>query len=296
MGEKNAPVLKGSLFCFGFGYSAQALARALPGDRWRIRGTARKPASTSEEDGVTRLPFTGAGPLEDPDALAESTHLLLSVPPDEGGDPVLRHHAKILAACPKLRWIGYLSTTGVYGDRGGDWVDEETPPRPTTPRSQRRTEAEQAWLDFGAAQGLAVHLFRLAGIYGPGRNALAAIRAGRARRIYKPGQVFSRIHVADLAATLLRSMEAPRGGRIYNVCDDRPAPPEDVVAFAARLLGVDPPPLIPLEEAGLSEMAKSFYGENKRVRNGRIKQELNVALRYPDYETGLKALFAALPD
>lgn len=292
----------GSLFCFGLGYSAHALAATL-GAAWRVQGTTRSIPAPNAADGVEWLPFTGEAPLADAAALAQTTHLLLSVPPDADGDPVLRHHAKILAACPQLRWIGYLSTTGVYGDHGGDWVDEETPPNPTTLRSRRRADAEQAWLAFGATQNVPVHVFRLAGIYGPGRNALEAIRAGRAQRICKPGQVFSRIHIADLVTALSRAMATPinapkagriDAGRIYNVCDDRPAPPEDVIAFAAKLLGVEPPPRIPFNDAVLSDMAKSFYGENKRVRNARMKQELGVVLTYPDYEAGLGELAKTL--
>ena len=231
------------LFGFGFGYSAHALAARLAETHWRIQGTTRNPTTPSDKNNIPLLPFDGDAPLADAGRhLADVTHLLLSVPPDASGDPVLRHHEKVFATLSGLRWIGYLSTTGVYGDHGGDWVDEETPLRPTTPRSEWRAAAEKAWLAFGAAHGLPVHIFRLASIYGPGRNALDAIRAGQARRICKPGQVFSRIHVADLAATLQRSMDAPRDGRIYNVCDDRPAPPQDVIAFAAKLLDAPPPP------------------------------------------------------
>jgi len=296
MQNRNAPRPKNHLFGFGFGYSARALAARLAGTTWRIQGTTRKATTAGEKTGIPLLPFDGDAPLANANHhLADVTHLLLSVPPDANGDPVLRHHEKILGAIPRLRWIGYLSTTGVYGDHGGGWVDEETPLQPTTPRSEWRANAETAWLAFGTAHGLPVHIFRLAGIYGPGRNALETLREGRARRVCKPGQVFSRIHVADLAETLRRSMDAPRAGRIYNVCDDRPAPPQDVIAFAATLLGVTPPPEIAFEDANLSEMARSFYADNKRVENTRIKRELGVTLRYPDYEAGLTALFATLP-
>ena len=195
-----------------------------------------------------------------------------------------------------LEWIGYLSTTGVYGDTGGAWVDETATPAPTGARGRRRLAAENAWLAFGERHGLAVHVFRLAGIYGPGRNALATVRRGAAKRIDKPGHVFSRIHVADIAQVLAASIAKPNPGAIYNVCDDEPAPAADVVAHACALLGVAPPPLTPLDEADLSPMARSFYADNRRVSNARIKNELGVALRFPDYRAGLASLLAEEPD
>ncbi len=277
-----------NLFCFGLGFSAQALIRHLHGRGWTISGTSR--------DGEGDLiPFSRRQPLTDPGGiLADVTHVLLSIPPDDDGDPVLACHGADLAALPNLRWLGYLSTTGVYGDRGGGWVDEETPPAPTHRRGERRLAAERAWLDWAdenkTDHGPAVHIFRLAGIYGPGRNALEAVRQGRARRIVKPGHVFSRIHVDDLAAVLAASMAQPNGGAIYNVCDDEAAPPQDVIAHAASLLGLDPPPEIAFARAELSPMAASFYRDNKRTRNDRIKGELGVQLRYPDYRAGLGAL------
>lgn len=226
------------------------------------------------------------GRLLPPEAFAGVTHVLVSIPPEEAGDPVLDRHRADLYRLSSLAWVGWLGTTGVYGDRGGAWVDEDTPLEPTTARTDRRARAEAAWL----ASGLPVHLFRLAGIYGPGRNALRQLLDGSARRIVKPGQVFSRIHVDDIATTLEASMARPNPGRIYNVCDDEPAPPQDVVAFAAELLGVPPPPEEPFETAELSPMARSFYRDNRRVRNSRIKEELGVRLAYPSYREGLRAL------
>ncbi len=204
---------------------------------------------------------------------------------------MLDHHAGDLERCGSLAWAGYLGTTGVYGDRGGDWVDEASPVAPSMPRTRRRAVAEGRWL----ASGLPVHLFRLAGIYGPGpgRNALDAVRAGSARRIVKPGQMFGRVHVDDIVAVLRASIARPNPGAIYNVADDEPAPPQDVVTHACALLGVAPPPEIPIEEAELSPMAESFYADNRRIDNTRIKEELGVVLRYPSYREGLSALLAA---
>jgi nucleoside-diphosphate-sugar epimerase len=221
------------------------------------------------------------------------THILVSVPPDAGGDPVLDRHGDDLAALPTLAWLGYLSTTGVYGDRGGDWVDETSPLLPTGERGRRRVAAETAWLELWRRRCVPVHIFRLAAIYGPGRSPFAALRAGTARRIDKPGQLFSRIHVEDLARVLRASIARPRPGAVYNVCDDMPAAPEAVMAHAAALLGIAPPPLVPFADAGLSPMALSFYDDNKRVRNALIKTELGIALRFPDYRTGLAAILAA---
>jgi nucleoside-diphosphate-sugar epimerase len=278
-----------ALFVFGLGYSAGVLARALAAEGWRIGGTSREGGRA--EDGMALQPFTRGAPLADAAAaLAGTTHLLLSIPPDAAGDPVLAEHAAAIAGLTGLRWLGYLSTTGVYGDRGGGWVDERAALRPTGERGRRRVAAEEGWLALGREHGLPVHIFRLAGIYGPGRSALDAVRHARAQRVDKPGQVFSRIHVADLAAVLRASMAAPNPGAVYNVADDDPAPPEAVIAYAATLLGVAPPPLVPFAAAQLSAMAKSFYDDNKRVANRRIKEDLGVRLRYPSYRDGLAAL------
>jgi nucleoside-diphosphate-sugar epimerase len=281
------------LFCFGLGYTARALARSLAAEDWRVAGTTRdptrKPAPSDAE--VHLVPFDGATPMANAArALAGTTHVLVSIPPGPSGDPVLACHATDLAAVKGLSWVGYLSTTGVYGDRAGGWVDEASECRPVNERSRNRLAAERAWLAWGARVGVPVHVFRLAGIYGPGRSALDTVRAGRAQRIIKAGQVFSRIHVADIVAVLRASIDRPSGGAVYNVCDDEAAPPQDVVAHACGLLGVTPPPEVPIAEAELSPMARSFYGESKRVRNERIKSELGVRLAYPDYRAGLAAL------
>ncbi|MEQ9643619.1 MAG: SDR family oxidoreductase [Alphaproteobacteria bacterium] len=271
------------LFCFGLGYSARALAALLCVRGWHVAGTAR---STDPVDGIVPIVFDGTAAMADTSELRQATHVLVSVPPGRDGDPVLRWHAEDLKSAPDLRWVGYLSTTGVYGDRAGGWVDEASPLAANTVRGRRRVAAERAWL----ATGLPVHLFRLAGIYGPGRNQLETLKAGRAQRIDKPGQVFSRIHVDDIAAVLAASIERPAPGRAYNVCDDEAAAPAEVVAFAAALLGVEPPPLVPFADATMSAMGRSFYADNKRVANERIKTELGVRLRYPTYREGLRTL------
>jgi len=281
------------LFVFGLGYTATALARRLQAEGWRIAGTTRSAGKQARlaGQGIETHPFERGRPLEAPaDALAGTTHLLTSIAPDEAGDPVLDHHTADLERCRSLLWAGYLGTTGVYGDRGGEWVDEASPVAPTMARTRRRVVAEGRWL----ASGLPVHLFRLAGIYGPGpgRNALDAVRSGRARRIVKPGQMFGRIHVDDIVQVLCASIARPNPGAIYNLADDEPAPPQDVVAHACALLGVAPPPEIPYEEAALSPMAQSFYADNRRICNARIKQELGVVLRYPSYREGLASLLA----
>ncbi len=281
------------LFCFGLGYVARALAGALGPQGWVVAGTCRSEDKRRalEAGGIEAFLFDGEAPLADARAaLAGTTQLLVSLPPGAGGDGALAHHARDVAAVETLEWIGYLSTTGVYGDHRGLWVDEETPVAPSGERGMRRADAECHWLELWSSFGVPVHVFRLAGIYGPGRSPLDQVRAGAARRIDKPGQVFSRIHVDDIVAVLRASIARPRGGRAYNVCDDCPAPSADVVAFACELLGVAPPPLVRVDDAGLSPLARSFYAENKRVRNGRIKEELGVTLRYPDYESGLRAL------
>jgi nucleoside-diphosphate-sugar epimerase len=278
------------LFCFGLGYTARALARRLVAKGWSIAGTTRSPSEQPalSKLGIQALPFERDRPLADfVGTLAGCTHILSSVPPNLLGDPVLAAHGSEIAALTGLQWVGYLSTTGVYGDRAGGWVSEADEPRPTGERGKRRLAAEVGWLELWRDHGLPVHIFRLAGIYGPGRSPFDALRAGRARRIDKPGQVFGRIHVYDIAQTLEASMARRRPGAVYNLCDDDPAPPGDVVAYAAELLGIAPPPLISFEEAELSEMARSFYAESKRVRNELIKRELGVRLAFPDYRAGL---------
>ncbi len=284
------------LFCFGLGYSATVFARRCLAQGWRVAGTVREPAHVAElaAIGIEVHLFDRTRPLKDVRAvLAGTTCLLSSVPPDEAGDPVLDVHKHALAAVTDLAWVGYLSTTGVYGDRQGGAVDETSPLAPTSARAARRVAAECHWQALQRDHGLPVHRFRLAGIYGPGRSALDAVREGQAKRIDLPGHVFSRIHVEDIAAVLIASIGHPDPGAIYNVCDDHPAPAADVIAYACDLLGVAPPPLIPLEAAGLSPMAASFYRDNKRVSNARLKHALGMSLRYPDYRAGLDAIFKA---
>lgn len=283
------------LFCFGLGFTARALAGAAMAEGWRVTATHRPAAdSPAAPDGVNLVTFDRATPLTPgSEILADVTHLLSSVPPDAEGDPVIDWQFFDLTRLEQLVWAGYLSTTGVYGDTGGAWVDETAPCAPSSERGARRVAAEIRWLDLWHGFGLPVHIFRLAGIYGPGRNALAQAARGHARRIVKPGQLFSRIHRDDIVTTLRASMARPDPGAVYNVCDDRPAPADEVVAFACKLLGIEPPPAIAFDNAELSDMARSFYADNRRVRNERIKAELGVSLAYPDYEVGLRALAAA---
>ncbi|WP_420861975.1 SDR family oxidoreductase [Algirhabdus cladophorae] len=274
------------LLSFGHGYSAQALTRILP-DEWTVYGTTR---SVEKFDAVEA---SGAKPIlwpasEIDSILAQSTHLLLSAAPSEDGDPVLLELGDAVARhAPNLEWVGYLSTTGVYGDHQGDWVDECTELTPSTKRGQLRKDAEAAW---SAIPNLPLHIFRLAGIYGPGRGPFAKVRAGTARRIIKKNQVFSRIHVEDIAQVLMASIQKPRAGAIYNLCDNDPAPPQDVIGYAAKLLGLPLPEAVDFETAEMSPMARSFYAESKKVRNDLIQDELGVELLYPTYKAGLRAL------
>jgi len=272
-----------TLLSIGHGYSAKALARRLLPKGWRIIGTTRSTerADALRKTGIEAIVWPGA-----PLPLGEVSHVLTSVSPGATGDPVLAAHGVEMSAAKHLEWVGYLSTTGVYGDHQGGWVDEETPLVPSTERGLARKDAEAAW----AALNLPLHIFRLAGIYGRGRGPFSKVRAGNARRVIKSGQVFSRTHVDDIAQILEASIDRPNPGRTYNVCDDDPAPPQDVIAYAAELLGLPLPDAVPFEDADQSPMARSFYAESKRVRNDRIKSELGVKLIYPDYRAGLDAL------
>jgi len=281
------------LFVFGLGYSGARMARTCLADGWGVGGTCRNDAAaaTLRRLGIETFLFDRGHALADPGAaLAGTTHLLSSVPPDGEGDAVLDCHGGDIAALKGIEWVGYLSTTGVYGDRDGGEVDESSALSPTSARARQRVQAEAGWLALGKVHDLPVHIFRLAGIYGPGRSAIDAVRSGTARRIAKPGHVFSRIHVDDIVATLRASAARPNSGAVYNVCDDHPAPSEAVIACACELLGIEPPPLIPIEKAELSPMAASFYRDNKRVSNARIKRELGVRLRFPDYRAGLAGI------
>ncbi len=277
-----------TLLSFGHGYSARALTQLLSDD-WRVIGTTRSEdkAASMLDSGVEPRVWPGANLMP---ALNAATHLLISAGPTDAGDPVLNElRDEISARRDQFEWVGYLSTTGVYGDHGGDWVDETTPLTPSTKRGQLRVEAEAAWQSLD----LPLHIFRLAGIYGPGRGPFSKVRNGTARRIIKEGQVFSRIHVEDIAQTLAASIARPDPGAIYNLCDDDPAPPQDVIAYAAHLLGLPLPPAQDYETAEMSPMARSFYAESKKVRNTLIKDELGVKLHYPDYRVGLASLLAA---
>ena len=279
-----------TLLSFGHGYSARALADRLIPRGWRIVGTTRSPDKLAgiADTGVEPLlwPGTDLAPL-----VAEFPNILISAGPGPEGDPVLADLSDAFtSAAPAMRWLGYLSTTGVYGDHQGDWVDEDTPLAPSTRRGRARVEAEAAW---AAIPGLPLHIFRLAGIYGPGRGPFAKVRKGTARRVIKPGQVFSRIHVEDIALALDLSLHAPAPGAVYNLCDDDPAPPQDVIAHAATLLGLPLPPAVDFDTAEMTPMARSFYAESKKVRNDRAKAELGWQPAYPDYRSGLAALLAA---
>lgn len=280
------------LLCFGFGFSARALAQALPRDQWIITGTSRSVEGCEKitQLGFDAVQFNDDTPL-DPSLLDGVTHIVVSVPPGKTGDPVLKCHGRHLGErAAHIKWLAYLSTTGVYGDRCGGWVDETSPLTPSTSRGSARLAAETGWLELWHNTGLAVHLFRLAGIYGPGRNQLQSLKSGKARRIVKPDQVFSRIHVTDIAGILRASMQRPDPGSAYNVCDDEAAAPQDVVAHAADLLGIEPPPEVAFADADLSDMAKSFYAESKRVSNDKVKSELDYRFVFPTYREGLKAL------
>lgn len=286
----------GKLFCFGYGYTCDDLGQLMLAHGWDVAGTTRDNEKRRflRAQGVKSFLFDFEQPLEDPALfLRGTTHLLISTPPDDEGDPVFNMHADDILNIPTLQWVGYLSSTAVYGDRDGGWVDEDSEIRPSSKRGSRRARAEEQWHGHFQRRGLPVHFFRLAGIYGPGRSALDSVRAGLARRIDKPGHAFSRIHVDDIVATLLASMRQPAPGTAYNLADDCAAPSHEVIRYACELLGLAPPPLLSFDEVDLSPMARSFYNDNKRIRNDRIKSELGVVLKYPDYKTGLRGCLEA---
>jgi nucleoside-diphosphate-sugar epimerase len=282
--------MTGRLFIFGLGYSGLEIAKLARASGWQVTGTvttADKVARLGAQ-GIDALAFDGTAPIDD-ERLASATHIVCSIAPGTTGDPALRSTIDRLG---NAKWLGYLSTTGVYGDHAGGWVDEGTEPHPTQARSIERLATERAWQALGQKTGAAVDLFRLPGIYGPGRSAVDQVKTGIARRIDKPGQVFSRIHIEDIAATVVAAMSRSPRGAIYNVVDDLPASSSDLIAFACDLLGKPVPPLIPWAEVEptMSAMARSFYSENRRVKNDRIKRELGVVLRYPTYREGLSAI------
>ncbi|TPM35615.1 SDR family oxidoreductase [Mesorhizobium sp. B2-3-4] len=280
------------VFIFGAGYSGKAFARANT-QAATIFGTTRSEEKFAalRQVGIAPLLFDGALTGEIGDALEETTHLVISVAPEDAGDPVLNAAREAIARMPALEWIGYLSTVGVYGDHGGAWVDETAACRPVSKRSVMRVEAERAWLKLGQDIGRPVAVLRLSGIYGPGRNALVNLENGTARRLVKPDQVFNRIHCDDIAGALWQLIAGNTGG-IFNVTDDEPAPPQDVVTYAASLMGLEPPPEIPFEGAQLSPMARSFYGENKRVANAAIKAA-GYRFRFPDYRAAFDHMWAS---
>ena len=282
-----------NLLIFGCGFSGEAIARLAAGNFAAITGTTRDAAKADRIRNAGAEPLVFDGETLSPELvsrLAGTTHLLVSIAPGEAGDPVLNALEKSEAALPALKWTGYLSTVGVYGDHGGAWVDEQTEPRPVSKRSRQRLEAETAWRTFAGARGLPLAVLRLSGIYGPGRNAFVNIANGTARRLVKPGQVFNRIHRDDIAAAALAAARKKADG-IFNITDDEPAPPQDVVTFAHELAGVAPPPETDFETADLSPMARSFYGENKRVSNAKSKAELGLAYAFPDYRTALTRMW-----
>ncbi len=288
MNDLQAPVL----LSIGFGYCARVLAARLRADSWHIAATAREgdKAKALRAEGINAHVWPPDNLLA---SLPAHTHLLISVPPGEAGDPVLgRYREALLDQRDRIAWIGYLSTTAVYGDRQGGWVDETSTLNPASERGKRRVVAERGWLAL-AEQGLPVHTFRLAGIYGPGRGPFEKIRRGTAKRIVKEGQVFGRTHVEDIATVLQASIAQPDPGTAYNVTDDLTCPPQEVIGHAADLLGLPRPPLVPFDTAEMSAMARSFYGENKRVSNDRIKQRLGVTLAYPTYREGFRAILDA---
>jgi hypothetical protein len=281
------------LFCFGLGYCAGVLSHRLKAKGWTISGTATNTdkAAALKREGFEAFVFYGSG--HDPaiaEALRNSTHVLLSIPPDASGDPALNIYGTDIASSPSISWIGYYSSVSVYGDSKGEWVDEKTAPRPVTDRGIRRLTAETAWTEFGRTNNKNIVILRLPGIYGPGRSAIDQLRAGKARRIFKPGQVTNRVHVEDIATATEAALRLPSGSHVFNVTDDLPAPPQDVIAYGAELLGIPCPPATDPADASVSSMARSFYAESKRVSNTRMKEKLGVNLAYPTYVEGLKAI------
>lgn len=283
------------LLIFGFGYTCAALSKILPKSDWQITATSRT------EDGANAIKQRGfagyvfSDDIEPTDALinaiSSATHILVSAPPSQNGDPVLASCKDAIQRADALSWLGYLSTIGVYGDHGGAWIDETTPATPSSARSKRRLAAEQAWQHLADTRNTPLQIFRLSGIYGPGRSAIDKVRSGSARCIIKPEQVFNRIHVADAARAIAAGMSGTAPGGVYNLADNLPAPPEDVLTYAADLLKAPHPPRIALEDADLSPMAQSFYSENKRVRSQRLSDGLGIELKFPTYREGLQAIF-----
>ena len=284
------------LFCFGYGYVAQHVAPKLQAKGWQVAGTTTREdkASQMQNAGIEAHILNDDVPFEAAQALDGATHMLVSIPPKEQGDIALHACKPVLGGLDRLQWVGYLSTTGVYGDHDGDWVDETTPAAPLDERSKRRVLAEQAWQDAMRTHAGSMQIFRLAGIYGSGRNALEQLQAGTARRIYKEGQYFSRTHVEDIATLLVAAMLQGHASDVFNVADEAPAPSHEVTEYAAQLMEMQPPPLIPIEQADLSPMAQSFYASNKRVNAEKIRLKHGVSLAFPTYREGLDAIWQAI--
>lgn len=290
-------ISENNLFCFGYGYSCSYLSRALmQAGGWSVAGTTRDAQKKNymREIGIKPYLFDAENAVPDPlYMMRDVTHLLISTPPSDMGDPSFLTHGQDILRLPNLKWVGYLSTTGSYGDQNGAWVDETSKTRPTTQRGSRRLKSEEQWLSLYKSSQVPVHVFRLAGIYGPGRSAIDSIRSGVARRIEKPGHAFSRIHVDDIVQILMASMNNPAPGEIYNICDDEPAPSHEVIDYACKLLGIESPPLIPFDKVDMAPITRSFYADNKRVRNDKIKEALGVELLYKNYRDGLQACLNA---
>jgi len=287
------------LFCFGFGYTAAFLSAVLKSYGWSIGGTTTDPEKCEflRNMGYDVILFDHSHSIQAPAETFDGvTHVLLSIPPNDQGDPAFTVYGHDIAAIPTLEWMAYLSTTGVYGNQNGAWVDESAPPNPDSRRGSLRLKAEQQWQSLYLQAGLPLHIFRLSGIYGPGRSAIDTVRTGQARRIEKKGHVFNRIHVADIVQAIILSMNQPNAGAIYNLADDLPSPAHEVISYACALVGIEPPPVIDFDQAELAPMVRSFYKDNKRVSNARIKQELGIHLMYPDYKRGLQTCIHVTED
>lgn len=283
------------LFCFGYGYVAEHLAKKLKQDdpSWEICGTTRdkERLASMREDGIKAYIFSDDKPFHDPlFILKDVTHILISIPPNEQGDIVFQTHARDILQIASIGWMGYCSSTSVYGNRDGDWVDETAEIRPSSERGSKRARAESAWLKTRRVAGIPINIFRLSGIYGPERSAIDSVRAGDTRRIFKDGHVFNRMHIDDIVAVMIASMSQPQPGDIYNLADDMPAPSHELIAYACGLLGKTPPAMVNYEDIEMAPMARSFYKDNKRIRNDKIKEKLGITLKHPDYKSGLDAI------
>jgi nucleoside-diphosphate-sugar epimerase len=281
------------LFCYGYGYVAQHLVKELQsrneGWDFTVTTTDRDKLMQIRESGLKAYMFSDKMPFNDPlFAMNGATHILISTPPNHGGDVVFQTHARDILQMTSVEWIGYLSSTAVYGNRDGGWVDETSDVNPSSERGSKRAKAETQWLKMRRIAGVPINIFRLAGIYGPGRSAIETVQAGHSKRVEKPGHAFNRIHVDDIVQVLIASMGQPSPGDIYNLADDNPAPSHELIKYACELLGQDVPPLIPYDEDDMSPMARSFYKDNKRISNDKIKNKLGVTLKYPDYKSGLE--------